>query len=325
MKVCIVGAGAIGLVFGARLAATGHQVCALARGATLAALQDKGMRLEADGAVTSQPVRPVADSREAGVQDLVVVAVKQPALAAVAPAIPPLLGPGTMVLTAMNGVPWWFFDGLAGPLHGTALDSVDRGGGLRSLIPTARVMGCVVHMSCAAPEPGLSRIGFGNGIIVGEAAGGASPRLEALLAELRAAGFDAKASLSIQHDIWYKLWGNMTMNPISALTGATSDRILDDVLVNDLVVAVMTEAAAVGAAIGCPILQTPAERNAVTRQLGAMRTSMLQDADKGRRLEIDALLAVVHEIAGRVGMPVPHTAGLLGLIRLFARQRGLYD
>ena len=324
MKVCIGGAGAIGLVFGARLAALGHQVSALARGATLAALQDKGIRLEVGGTVVSHSVRPVADSREAGIQDLVVIAVKEPALAAVAPAIPPLLGPDTVVLTAMNGVPWWFFDGLSGPLHGTTLDTVDRSGALRSLIPTRHVMGCVVHMSCASPEPGLSRIALGNGIIVGEAAGGASPRLDALVAELCLAGFDARASASIQHDIWYKLWGNMTMNPMSALTGTTTDRILDDPLANDLVVAVMSEAAAVGAAIGCPISQTPGERNAVTRKLGAMRTSMLQDADRGRPLEIDALLAVVHEIAVRVGVQVPHTAGLLGLIRLFARQRGLY-
>ncbi|MBL8489604.1 MAG: 2-dehydropantoate 2-reductase, partial [Rhodocyclaceae bacterium] len=241
-----------------------------------------------------------------------------------AAAVPPLLGPETAVLTAMNGVPWWFFDGLPGPLHGATLETVDRRADLRSLIPTRRVVGCVVHMSCASPQPGASRIGFGNGIILGEAAGGASPRLDALVAALVAAGFDARGSASIQRDIWYKLWGNMTMNPISALTGATSDRILDDPLVNDLVVAVMGEAARVGEAIGCPIAQTPGERNAVTRQLGAMRTSMLQDADRGRALEIDALLAVVHEIAGRAGIAVPHTAGLLGLIRLFARQRGLY-
>ncbi len=324
MKVCIVGAGAIGLVFGARLAAGGHEVSAVARGETLVALRDRGMRLEEADGVRALPVHAVADSRDLGTQDLVVVAVKEPALAAVAPAVAPLLGPDTRILTAMNGVPWWFFDGLPGRLHGTTLASVDRAGDLRALLPTGRVLGCVVHMSCTSPAPGTSRIAMGNGLIVGEAAGGPSPRLDELVAVLRAAGFEARASASIQHDIWYKLWGNMTMNPMSALTGATTDRILDDPLASDLVVAVMEEAARVGAAIGCPIAQTPPERNAVTRQLGAMRTSMLQDAERGRLLEIDALLAVVHEIAGRAGIPVPHTAGLLGLIRVFARARGLY-
>lgn len=324
MKVCIYGVGAIGGVFGARFAAMGHEVAAVARGETLAALRRHGLRLQRGGEISAWPVRAVDDPAELGPQDLVVIAVKGPALPAVAARIAPLLGPRTIVLTAMNGVPWWFFDGLPGALAGTTLAAVDPAGNLRGRIPTRHVIGCVVHMACDTPEPGLTRIVMGNGLILGEAAGGLSPRLAALAETLGEAGFDATPSARIQQDIWYKLWGNMTMNPVSALTGATLDRMLDDPLVNAFCVAVMGEAAAVGARIGCPIAQSADDRNAVTRKLGAFKTSMLQDVEAGRALEIDALLTAVHEIATRVGVPVPHTAGLLGLVRLFARERGLY-
>jgi 2-dehydropantoate 2-reductase len=229
-----------------------------------------------------------------------------------------------MVLVAMNGVPWWFFDGMPGPLAGTRLQTLDPDGAIAAAIPATGVLGCVVHAACTTPEPGLVRHVMGNGLIIGEPAGSTSPRVAALAQALAAAGFDARVSERIQQDIWYKLWGNMTMNPISALTGATADRILDDELVNRYCLAVMDEAAAIGARIGCPIAQSGAERIAVTRKLGAFRTSMLQDADAGRPLEIDALLTVVREIADRANVPTPHLDGLLGLTRVFARGRGLY-
>lgn len=325
MKICLYGVGAVGGLIGARLAAAGHALNAVARGATLQALRRDGLGLETAEGRRHFPIHAVADPAELGVQDLVIVAVKQPALAAVAAAIGPLLGPHTRVLVAMNGVPWWFFDGLPGPLAGITLQSVDPAGELRSRIPTAQVIGCVVHIACNTPAPGVCRLGFGNGLILGDALGGPPTAPTRAVADLLAgAGLDVKLSDSIQRDIWYKLWGNMTMNPVSALTGATSDRILDDPLVNAFCVSVMEEAAAVGERIGCPVAQTPQARNAITRELGAMRTSMLQDVEAGRALEIDALLGVVVEIAGRAGVAVPNSAALLGLVRLFGRVRGLY-
>lgn len=325
MKICLYGVGAVGGLIGARLAAAGHALNAVARGATLEALQRDGLGLETAEGRRHFPLRAVADPAELGEQDFVIVAVKQPALAAVAAAIGPLIGPRTRVLVAMNGVPWWFFDGLTGPLAGATLESVDPDGDLRSRIPTAQVIGCVVHIACNAPAPGVCRLGFGNGLILGDALGGPPSAATRAAAELLAgAGLDVRLSDGIQRDIWYKLWGNMTMNPVSALTGATSDRILDDPLVNAFVVAVMEEAAVVGERIGCPVAQTPQARNAVTRELGAMRTSMLQDVEAGRVLEIDALLGVVVEIAGKVGVAVPNASALLGLVRLFGRVRGLY-
>lgn len=325
MKICLYGVGAVGGLIGARLAAAGHALNAVARGATLEALQRDGLGLETAEGRRHFPLRAVADPAELGEQDFVIVAVKQPALAAVAAAIGPLIGPRTRVLVAMNGVPWWFFDGLPGPLAGATLESVDPGGDLRSRIPTAQVIGCVVHIACNTPAPGVCRLGFGNGLILGDALGGPPSAATRAAAELLAgAGLDVRLSDGIQRDIWYKLWGNMTMNPVSALTGATSDRILDDPLVNAFVVAVMEEAAVVGERIGCPVAQTPQARNAVTRELGAMRTSMLQDVEAGRVLEIDALLGVVVEIAGKAGVAVPNASALLGLVRLFGRVRGLY-
>lgn len=324
MRICLYGVGAVGGLIGARLAAAGHAPVAVARGATLAALQRDGIGLEAGGERRHYPLRAVADPAELGVQDLVVVAVKQPALGAVARAIGPLLGPHTRVLTAMNGVPWWFCDGLPGSLAGARLTSVDPDGELRARIPSAQVIGGVVHIACSTPAPGVSRHGFGNGLILGEPGGPPSAPTVAAAEVLRAAGFEVTLSDFIQRDVWFKLWGNMTMNPVSALTGATADRILDDELVEAFCVAVMEEAAEVGARIGCPVAQTPRERNAVTRKLGAMKTSMLQDVEAGRALEIDALLGAVHEIAGRAGVAVPNVGALLGLVRLFARGRGLY-
>lgn len=323
MKVCIFGAGAIGGFMGAKLSASGLQTSAVARGSTLDALRNHGWRLQSGESIESFPVRAVADPSDLGSQDLVIVAVKGPAIGAVASAIAPLLNAETVVLTAINGIPWWFFDGLEGPLAGATLTSVDANGDLRSKIPSRQVVGCVVHASCSVSEPGIAHHGFGNGLILGEALAGESPRLAKLVEVFSQAGFKSSASSCIQRDIWYKLWGNMTMNPVSALTGATCDRILDDSLVRDFCVAVMGEAAAIGELIGCPVEQSAEERNALTRKLGAFKTSMLQDVEAGKTLEIDSLLSVVTEIAERVNAPVPNTNALLGLVRLFAQVRGL--
>lgn len=327
MKICIVGAGAIGGLFagwlGSRIPAGEIALSALARGDTLAALRRDGLQLDSAGETTRVPMTASADPAELGPQDLVIVAVKGPALAAVAPAVQQLLHAGTQVLVAMNGVPWWFFDGLGGELEGLHLQSVDPGDAVRRHIPLRHVIGCVVHASSAAPAPAHVRHVMGNGLIIGEPQGGISPRVERLAALLGRAGFAVTASDRIQRDIWFKLWGNMTMNPVSALTGATADRVLDDPLVRDYCRAVMQEAKEIGARIGLPIDQTPEQRHEVTRKLGAFKTSMLQDLEAGRPLEIDALVGAVREIGQHLKMATPHIDSLLGLVRLMAQTKGL--
>ncbi len=322
--ICIYGAGAIGGWIGAGLAAAGHPVNVVARGDTLAALRAHGLRLREGDDERAFPVTATDQPHELGAQDLIVVAVKAPALAEVARQIAPLIGPQTVVLTAMNGVPWWFLHGFGGALAGRTLESVDPGGAIARSIPAAHVVGCVVHASCSLDAPGVVRHRAGRGLIAGEPAGGASARVQALAALLQGAGFDVTPSAQIQRDVWFKLWGNMTVNPVCAMTGATSDRVLDDELVRGFLSAVMLEAREIGARIGVPIDQTPEDRHAVTRKLGAMTPSMLQDVQAGRAVELDALVASVRELGQLTGVPTPFTDALLGLARLHARVRHLY-
>lgn len=316
MKVCVVGAGAIGGLIGARLAlAVQAQVSAIARGETLQALRTHGWRLRAEGALHTCPAQATDDPAELGVQDVVVIAVKGPALPTVAGKVGPLLGPRTIVLPAMNGVPWWFYEGL---------QSVDPGGLVARAIPLTAVVGCVVHASASTSQPGLVEHQRGMGLIIGEPSGVSSERVQRLGELLTHAGFDATVSPRIRDDIWYKLWGNLSTNPVSALTGATTDQIIGDPLVSRFCVDVMTEARAVGERIGCHLEQTPAQRHDITRKLGVFKTSMLQDAEAGRALELDAIVGAVREIGARVGVPTPNIDALYGLTRLFGRMHGLY-
>jgi 2-dehydropantoate 2-reductase len=296
----------------------------LARGTTAAALRARGWRLQTQQGLISALANVAETPSALGPQDLVIVAVKGPSLASVAASIGPLLGPDTAVLTAMNGVPWWFFHGFGTAYRDLRLSSVDPKGEIESALPARRIVGCVVHASCSTPEPGLVQHHGGQRLIIGEPAGDPAPRTHAIAAQLTAAGFDVEVSRCIQRDIWYKLWGNMTMNPISALTGATMDRILDDELVKRFCLAAMSEAAAIGARIGCPIEQSGEDRIAVTRRLGAVKTSMLQDVEAHRQVEIDVLLSAVREIGERVEVATPAIDALLGLARLQARVQGLY-
>ncbi|MBS0319694.1 MAG: 2-dehydropantoate 2-reductase [Proteobacteria bacterium] len=323
MRIAIVGTGAIGGFLGTRLAHSGADVIAIARGATAAALRTHGWRMDTGGARMQAPAEIYDDPVRAGVVDVVIVAVKGPALPSVARTIAPLLGPGTTIVSAMNGVPWWFPASLPRLAAQPTLAAVDPDGALLAAMPLARVIGCVVHLAASTSEPGVVRHALGQRFIVGEPDGRATPRLAALVDALRAADLDVDVAPAIQQAIWYKLWGNMTMNPVSALTGATMDRILDDPLVNRYCLAVMAEAAAIGEAIGCPVRETGEARNAITRKLGAVKTSMLQDTEAGRPLEIDALLAAPREIGARVGVPTPNLDALLGLIRLKAQSLGL--
>lgn len=323
-RIASVGAGAIGGFIGTRLALAGHHVSALARGQTLQALQQHGWRLREAGVLHQAPCAAAStDTAALGPQDLVVVAVKGPALAAVAGQLAPLLAEHTVVLPAMNGVPWWFVQGLPG-IGQEPLDSVDPGGHIGTAIALPRVLGCVVHAATGTSAPGVVEHRMGQGLIVGEPAGGASARANDWAAVLSAAGFEATASPRIRYDIWFKLWGNLTMNPVSAITGATVDRVLDDPLVRAFCSAAMQEAADIGRRIGCAIDQAPEDRHAVTRKLGAISTSMLQDVQAGRPMELDAIVGAVHELGRRVGVPTPNVDALLGLARLFGRVKGLY-
>jgi 2-dehydropantoate 2-reductase len=325
VRVAVVGAGAIGGVLAGKLAALPSvHLSVLARGATLQALQQSGLQLsDAEGSRIVR-LRASDDAAELGPQDLVIVAVKAPALAGVAQQVRTLLAPDGIALIAMNGLPWWFFNGLGGACDGLALHSVDPDGRIAAAIPGEQVIGSVVHMSCASSAPAQVQHRGGNGLILGEPRGGSSARVEGLVQLLRHAGLDASLSERIQQDIWFKLWGNMTMNPVSALTGATCDRILSDPLTRAFISAVMLEAQAVGTAIGCPITQTPEDRHTVTAKLGAFKTSMLQDVQAGRAIELDALLGSVREVAQHLGLHTPHTDALLGLTRLMAQTHGLY-
>jgi 2-dehydropantoate 2-reductase len=324
VKVCIYGAGAIGGYFGTQLAASGCEVSAVARGATLAALREYGWRLQLNNELLTAPVHATADPQTLGAQELVIIAVKAPALESAAADIGALIGPNTLVLSAMNGVPWWFFDHFGGAYQGTRLTSIDPHRSIAAAIPTANVIGCVTHVSCSVSAPGLVQHHGGQRLIVGEQQGVISERIDHLATVLSRASLAVEISTCIQADIWYKLWGNMTMNPVSAFTGATTAQMLDDPLVSHFCLAVMREAAAIGAKLGCPIVQSGEDRNAMTRQLSAFKTSMLQDVEARKPVEIDALVAVVREIGGKVDEPTPNIDTLLGLARLHARVQGLY-
>ena len=322
MKVAVIGLGAVGGLVAARMAQAGHEVSALARGATLARVRERGLVVESAGQRTTTRFAVSDDAASLGKQSLVVIALKAPALAAVAPQLAPLFDDATVVLPTMNGVPWWFMPATR-PAE-PPLDSVDPGGKLLALLPLARVLGCVVHLASSCPEPGVVRHGFGERLIVGEPAGGLSTRAESVCAALASAGFQAEASADLRRDLWYKLWGNMTMNPVSALTGAETSAILADSLAHAFMLRTMAEAAQIGERIGCPIAQSGEERMGLARQLGSFKTSMLQDSLAGRPIELDALVTAVHEIGARVGVATPNIDALLGLTRLMAQQRGLY-
>jgi 2-dehydropantoate 2-reductase len=317
MKVCVAGLGAVGGLVAARLALAGHEVSALARGATLTAVRERGLAL-----TSSQGERRVAriEAADSAAQlpmpELLIVAFKGAAFATDALQLAPQIGPQTIVLPMMNGVPWWFLQ----PDDAKPLASVDPHGRIAATVPLAQTLGAVVHLTCVSTAPGEIKHGFGERLIVGEPGGGASERVERVAAVLDSAGFKTERSDDVRRDIWFKLWGNMTMNPVSALTGAACDAILDDELMRAFMARGMAEAAAIGARIGCPIDQTPEARMNVTRQLGAFKTSMLVDAENGRALELDALVGAVREIGARVGVATPNIDALHGLARLMDRK-----
>jgi 2-dehydropantoate 2-reductase len=321
MRICVVGAGAIGGVLASGLALVEDvELSMLARGTTLTALRDGGLLVEtANGAITTVPVTASDDPAALGEQDVVIVTVKAQSMGGVALAVPPLLGPDTAVLSTLNGVPWWFLDGFGGPAAGHHLASVDPGGVIAGVLPARRVIGGTVHLSASSPAPGVVCWRSGNGLIIGELDGSSSQRVGELATVLRDGGLTATVSTRIRDDVWYKLWGNLTLNPVCALTGASTGPALDDDLVRDFLSAAMLEAAAIGERIGCPIAQTPQDRHLVTRKRGDFVPSMLQDARAGRPLELDALTGAVRELGTLTGVPTPYVNALHGLTRLWAR------
>ncbi len=330
MKITLIGAGAIGGWIAAKLAlvSPAQDVTVVARGDTLNAIAEHGVRLRetvgGERTERSARVRAVSETTTMSAQDLVIIAVKAPALQGVLHHVAPLLDEHTIILSAMNGVPAWFFARADRPLAGMALTSIDPNGAILRSLPASQTIGCVVHAASSVVEPGVIEHKMGNRLIIGEALGGGSERSNTLAKILVDAGFDVPISNDIHHDIWFKLWGNMTMNPVSAITGATGDKMLGDPLVRAFCSRVMIEAKAIGAAIGIHIEGEPEARHAVTEKLGAFKTSMLQDTLAGRAIELDALVTVVREIGQRVGVSTPNLDALLGLTRLMAQTRGIY-
>jgi 2-dehydropantoate 2-reductase len=326
VKIGIYGAGAIGGWIGARVGALGHDMSVVARGATLAALQTNGLRLlQNSGQELRVPVKASEQPGDLGIQDLIVISVKAQAMSEVAKAIGPMIGSNTTVVTAMNGVPWWFLNGFGGAFANRPLNSIDSNGHIAKAIPSKQLIGCVVHATCSTPEPGLVKHQFGNKLIVGEPSGNDSARLQLVGELFTKAGYETVATSEIQKDIWFKLWGNMTVNPISGMTGATTDKILDDDLVRGFISAIMLEAKEVGKRLGIEINQEPEDRHVITRNLGAFKPSMLQDVEAGKSIELDALVTVVTELAAMTEVAIPNTQILLGLSRLHAKTHGLYQ
>ncbi|QCP51739.1 2-dehydropantoate 2-reductase [Trinickia violacea] len=323
MRTTVVGAGAIGGLLAAALARAGHDVSVLARGKTLAAIRANGIRIVDGDNETSVAVDASDDAAALGVQDCVVIALKAQALPDIAASLRPLVGPDTTIVAAMNGLPWWFLDGVDGPLSGQTIEAVDPNGVVSAALPCAQSIGCVVHLSSSSDAPGVIRRGRGNRLIVGASREPLVERARELTSALAAGGFDAVESGDIRTEIWAKLWGNMNMNPLSALTGSTADRLLDDPLTHALVLRMMEEAEAIGARLGLSTGMTPPERVAVTRKLGAFKTSMLQDMEAGRPLEIEPILGVFPELGRKLGVPTPYCDAVLGLLRQRAANSGL--
>jgi 2-dehydropantoate 2-reductase len=314
-KITVVGAGAIGGWIAARLAIAGERVSVLARGDTLGLVRAEGLRLDEQGEEFVANVDAADNCQALGEQDVVIIAVKAPALPALASELKPLIGAETIVVPMLNGVPWWFVDG-------EPLAAVDPGGSIAAAIPFDQVIGCVVHASSSRTAPNRVLVKHADKLIIGEPDGEASERLARLHALLDRAGLKPDQTGNIRRAIWYKLWGNATINPLSALTRATCDLILADPECRAWMLEGMAELAAIGAAIGCPIGESGEDRMAVTARLGAFKTSMLQDVEAGRPIELEALLGAPREIARRSGIETPALDRLYGVTKLMAESLG---
>ena len=324
MKICVYGAGAIGGLMAAWLARSGHEVSVVARGAQLDAIRGNGLRVQSKGKTKAFRVRAENEPAKLGPQDYVLVTVKAQSLTGVAETIAPLLGKETSVVTAMNGVPWWFFHRLEFHDGKEKLESLDPGGKLTRAIPTDRVIGCVIHLAASTPEPGVVSHNMGAKLIIGEPGGKNTARTERIAEALSAAGFEVVVTSAIEKEFWVKLLGNVSFNPVSALTVSTADELIRNPEVKSYMVEIMREVLAIGRAVGVDADIDPEARIDMARALGRFKTSMHQDLEAGKPLEIDGLLAGTLEIARKAGVRAPFTESLFGLIRARAQSTGQY-
>jgi len=318
MNICIVGAGSIGGYLGARLALAGEHVTLIARGANLAAIRERGVTLiGSDGStVTAVPALATDDMVAAGAHDVVIVAVKAHQLAAVAPALRALYHETTMVVPAQNGIPWWYFQHHGGLFEGRRIESVDPDGVIAAHIETERIIGCVVYPATELEAPGIVRHIEGDRFTLGELDGTRSERVHRLSQVLARAGLKAPVRPRIRSDIWIKLWGNLAFNPVSALTRATLIDICRHPQARALIAAMMAEGQAVAERLGISFGITIDQRIAGAEQVGAHKTSMLQDIEAGRATEVDALVGAVAELGRLVDVPTPHIDAIYAAVKL---------
>jgi len=327
VRICVVGAGAIGGFMAVKLAAAGAEVSVVIRGANLAAVRANGMTLIGeDGSETVQRVRASDRLADLGAQDVIILGMKAHQVAAVADAVAAALGPDTTVITTQNGIPWWYFYKHGGPYEGRQLESVDPGGVLWSRIPAARVIGCIVYPACEIAAPGVIRQIEGNRFPLGEPDGADTPRVRALAEMFRKAGFKTPVLNDIRSEIWLKLWGNLTFNPISALTHATLVQICRHPPTRAMAAAMMSEAQAIGEKLGVRFKISLEKRIAGAEAVGEHKTSMLQDVETGRAIELQALVGSVLELGRISEIPTPAIANVYALASLLAetlqRQKG---
>ena len=328
MKVAIIGAGAIGGYVGVKLALAGEDVTFIVRGANLSAIKRNGMKLiMADGTEhVARGVRATNDYAEAGPQDLVILAMKAHQVEAVARDVPKLFGPDTAVVTMQNGIPYWYFEKHGGALEGTRVNSVDPSGIIGECIPARRVIGCVVYPASELIAPGVVKHIEGDRFPVGELDGSSSERVNRISACFANAGFKAPVLDNIRAEIWLKLWGNLTFNPISSLSHATLVDICQYPLTRALAASMMTEAQAVAHKLGIEFRVSLDKRIAGAEKVGKHKTSMLQDIEAGRAPEIDALVGTVVELGRLTDTPTPHIDTVYALVKLLGKsmdeQRG---
>lgn len=319
MKICVVGAGAIGGLVAARLAALGHEVSVVVRGPHLAAIREKGLTLQQAGGERTFRVRATDRMAELGPQDLVVIGLKAHQVGGVAADIKGLCGPTTVVVTAQNGIPWWYFFKTGGPHEGTTLDSVDPGGVIARNIDVDRVLGSIIYPAADIVSPGVIRHIEGDRISLGEIDGSDTERLRSTVKLLRDAGFKVRVSSDLRAELWVKLWGNCTFNPISALTHATLVDLIQFPETRSLVERMMREAQEIGEKLGVRFPVTLEKRIAGGEAVGKHKTSMLQDVETGRPLELDALVGSVLELGRITGVPTPNLTAVHACVALLAK------
>lgn len=319
MKICVVGAGAIGGLVAAKLAAIGQEVSVVVRGPHLAAIREKGLTLQEGGTERTFPVRATDRIAELGQQDLVVIGLKAHQVAGVAADIKGLCGPSTLVVTAQNGIPWWYFFKTGGPHEGTVLESVDPGGVIEKNIDVDRVLGSIVYPAADIVSPGVIRHVEGDRISLGEVDNSDTERLRSTAKLLRDAGFKVRVSTDLRSELWVKLWGNCTFNPISALTHATLVDLCQFPPTRALAERMMGEAQEIGEKLGVRFPVTLEKRIAGAEAVGKHKTSMLQDVESGRPLELDALVGSVLELGRITGVPTPNLTAVHACVALLAK------